>query len=1257
MGNADVLVLDMMNEQILKRFNGQYGTDLIADISAEGAVIAIGMGLLGEEVYREQGAILNDTAQSYWQNAGSSNQLGLLKFAAQKAGIKGLVLPEPEASIDFGFYYPSGDGGRVFGRWEEFDAFRDAQGLKTNGPRVAISFYKASYYTGDMALIDAVIAEVEKQGGQAIPTFGYPGAIGYENLLLNSDGSARVDIALAANLQFSDDKASGRLDKINVPIVNLISLYGRSEDDWRSSDQGLSFLEGTFNLAVPELAGTIAPTVVGTKERRTSPESGLTAVVATPIQRQVERAVSRAFRYADLQSTPNAEKRIALMYYNYPPGKSNIGASYLNVAESLARILARMAEEGYDIGASVPDADQILSDITEKARNVIGRAPGELEDLVATSDATAIPMTQYNEWLNTYSETLRDKIVSDWGAPSDAALMAVDTDQGKALVIPAVTYGNVVLMPQPSRAWGEDLHQLYHAKDLAPHHQYVAAYSWLREGFDAHAVVHIGTHGTLEWLDGKAVGLNEDDAPDALIADLPNPYIYNVDVVGEGLVARRRAAATIVDHMTPPFVRGELTEDLAKLRELVNDHMHNDTKNPELAEAYNRQIRDQIIAMGIAKDLGFSPDDPFTHDNFHEVEDYLYELQDQIVPYGMHAFGRTPEKEAIDSTVGAIVLADRSALPDARDVMTREMEQRIKASGPQELDRLIEVLSGRFIPTGVGGEPIRNPDAYPTGKNFVGIDPNKVPKPAAYEIGVELAEQMLEDHLAENGRYPEKVSFVIWGDETIRHEGILESQVFHLLGTKPVWNDRGKVVDVELIPQSELKRPRIDIVIASASEGLFSNVTNLMDKAVQLAKAQDELDNYVRRHYLETRSALIKMGRSEEDAERLAGIRIFDEPPGTYNLNTSKIVANSGSWDTTDGFANDYIRKMGHGYGNGSWGEPMEDVFRLNLAGVEKVVHSSSTNLYGGLDSDDMFMYVGGLAKAVETLGGDAPSIVITESSDPGNPQMVAIDKFIGKEFRSRYVNPVWIEGMQNEGYAGAGAMRDFVEYLWGWDATATNVVDEGMWQETYETYVEDKHNMEMAAFFDAHSPHAFQDIVARMIETTRKEYWVPTDDVRKRLLVEYVDSVNRHGAACSEVTCGNARLLSYIFDEALAAGVPAPSVARARASLEELMDGAIDNLAGDLIAFAQRNDANEAEEAAAARETVSQGRLFASSANAPLKGLLMEEEDRTPTTTNEASSSNSTELRTVDVIWPPLAALALLFGWAYWPFPRPHAS
>lgn len=1233
--NSDILVFDMMNQAMLERFDESYDTNLLSDISSNGQVLAVGVGLQPPEYFTELGARFDETAMAYWQNGGLENQYSLMKFALQQAGIQNLTIADPQPSLDFGYYYPDENGGRVFADWQSFQDWRLANG-KSSGEaditQVAVGFYKSSYYGGETSVIDAIIAEIEAQGAEAIPLFGYPGHIAYEQLLLDENSESRADVALSLLMRFADFSASETLSKLNIPLLNMITLYGRSEQEWRESPSGLSLFEGTFQVAVPELAGLVAPTVVGSRERQTDAVTGVSIVVNTPILPRIEMAVKRGLRYARLAHTANADKKIALMYYNYPVGKSNIGASYLNIADSLANILNAMKDAGFNVGEAELTSEAILADITTRARNVGSFAPGELEEMIASNGIAEVSMAEYRQWLDGYDPDLRDKILSDWGNPEAVELMAYSRNGEKYFVIPRLEYGNILLMPQPVRGWSEDLEKLYHADDLAPHHQYVAAYAWLKNTVDIDAVVHMGTHGTLEWLDGKDMGLDSSDASDALMAEIPDLYIYNVDVVGEGLVARRRGMATLVDHMVPPFVQGDLYPELAALGESINDYDTNYHKNPELADIILEEIISQTQELGIAKALGltFNNDEPFNHDSIHEIQDYIFTLKEQYIPFGLHAFGRLPDEEMRSNTVDAILAVDRSLLPDERVVQAQDIEERIITSSSREITSLMNSFDGGYVTGGTGGEPIRNPDAYPTGKNFYGIDPDKVPKKASWSLGVQLADQMLAQHLTEHGKYPEKVSFVIWGDETMRHEGVLESQIFYLLGTMPIWDERDKVVGVEVIPTEELGRPRIDILIASAAEGMFNNVTVLMDQAVQKVKMLEEAENFVRDHYLATKSALMDMGYSEEDADARAGVRIFDEPPGIYNLNTASIAAASGTWDDDVGMANDYINKMGHGFGNGFWGEPMQDVFRLALDGVEKVVHSSSTTLYGALDNDDFFMYMGGLAASVRTVSGDNPDLVVTNTRDPGRPNMDSLDKFIGSEFQSRYINPTWIEGMQSEGYAGARTMVEFVEYLWGWDATVTDVVDDAMWQDAFEVYVQDRYDMDMENFFESESPFAFQDMSARMLETIRKDYWNADQETVTELLTRYIDSVNEFGISCTEVSCGNPRLMEYVLEQGEVAGLDGVDLAAFRAAVEAAVQASIEQLADAAENFANNNDARI--------------RAMYESAAPALEGFRMEEISDNPQQIQFDPSSNDS--RSTWSLVAQLTILLLLVAW-----------
>jgi cobaltochelatase CobN len=360
-----------------------------------------------------------------------------------------------------------------------------------------------------------------------------------------------------------------------------------------------------------------------------------------------------------------------------------------------------------------------------------------------------------------------------------------------------------------------------------------------------------------------------------------------------------------------------------------------------------------------------------------------------------------------------------------------------------------------------------------------------------------------------------------------------------------------------------------------------------------------------------------------------------------FNLNTSTIAANSGTWDSDKGMADDYIHKLGHGFGNGFWGEPMEDVFRMALSGTDKVVHSNSTMLYGALDNDDMFMYVGGLANAIKNIDGKSPDIMITNTRNPAKPEMTSMDKFLGTEFRSRYVNPTWIEGMQKEGYAGAGEMRSFVEYLWGWNATVTGLVDDNMWKETFDVYVLDKHKLGMKAFFEKSSPYAYQDITARMEETIRKGYWKADEATEKKLVEEYLESVNKHGVGCAEHTCGNPRLSKYVMERAKKLGIPTPVIDGFQQAMEKAIRKDISQAAQAAEEFVRKTEHPDE-----ARPPQTTGTTIAPARPAH-QGYLMEVTEQNQANRSRSNLAGNGEW---DALWVVLPVLALLIAgrWRY---------
>ncbi len=714
----------------------------------------------------------------------------------------------------------------------------------------------------------------------------------------------------------------------------------------------------------------------------------------------------------------------------------------------------------------------------------------------------------------------------------------------KYIVIPAVKYGNILFTPQPSKAWEQDDAKLYHNVHLAPHHQYVAFYLWLKKEFKADAIAHIGTHGTHEWLSGKEVGFTEEDPPEALIQDLPNIYPYIVDNVGEGTQAKRRGLAVIIDHMTPPFDTAGLNKELRELSGLINDYTVAKEKSPTLAQAKLDEINGLAKKMGILTDLKLK--EIKTDDEIEELEHYIKDISEKLTPFGLHTFGRLPDERYIKTTAKAVLSIEKGLSDEEKNKRTLEFEERIRLSAKNELDAFIAGLSGKYVRAGQGNDPIRNPDAYPTGKNFYSFDPTKIPSKATYEIGARLAEELIEGYKQRHGQYPDKLTFNLWATETIRNEGIMQSQILYLMGIKPRWDERGRVIGVEVIPRKELGRMRIDVTIVPSGlyRDLFSNVMDLLDKAVAVAKGQDEEDNIIRANVEKTKKMLIEKGFDEDKAERLATIRAFTTPSGAYGPNLDTVINKSNTWDNEVKVIDVFFMRMSHMYGQGFWGEKIErqsdsatvqqeDVslilFKNALSGTKIAIHSRSSNVIATLDNDDVFQYLGGVAMAVRSIDGKTPEVYITNLSNPKQPKQETIEKVMGREMRSRYLNPEWIKAMMKEGYAGARFIDKVVEHLWGWQVTVPEAVDAAKWNEMYETYVLDRNGLNIKEMFrESKNMWAYQSIVARMLETVRKDYWKTDEKVIETLAKEYAETVKEVGLACCDHTCNNPLLTKF---------------------------------------------------------------------------------------------------------------------------------
>ncbi len=463
-----------------------------------------------------------------------------------------------------------------------------------------------------------------------------------------------------------------------------------------------------------------------------------------------------------------------------------------------------------------------------------------------------------------------------------------------------------------------------------------------------------------------------------------------------------------------------------------------------------------------------------------------------------------------------------------------------------EIQSMLNGLNAGYIPPGPGNDPIRDPEVLPSGRNFYGFNPEKVPTKAAWKIGMRLANDLIEGYLKKNGRYPHKTALVLWATETIRHHGVMEAKALYLMGARPIWDSRGYIKGVETIPESELGRPRIDILISAS--GLYRDVfpiqIGMIDDAVQMIiRAENEkYENFVRLHTLESEQLFKEQGYTEKEAAEYAGFRIFGAPNQGYGTGLDKAIPASGTWENEDKLVDLYLKRMNYAYGRNVWGKKSEDAFRQALNGTDLVVHSRSTNLLGVLDTDDFYQYMGGLAMAARNVSGKTPDLFISDARDPSSPKIVDFAKFMGLEIRARYFNPKWIEGMKEHGYSGAREMSKFAENLWGWQVATPDEVSKEIWDQAYRVYVEDKYGMGLKAFSEKNSPHALQSITARIMEVERKGYQKFDEKMLQKLAVEYVESVADQGMACCEHTCNNLALNHFAVNILSVPGLVSPA-------------------------------------------------------------------------------------------------------------------
>ncbi|MCS7024299.1 MAG: cobaltochelatase subunit CobN [Bryobacteraceae bacterium] len=1123
---------------------------------------------------------------AYLFQGGINNVAEAMKFLSDRILLTGYGYAPVQMTPEAGVYLPELEAATV----EDWERQRDP-----SKPVAAILFYRAHLLSGNTAFISALTEALEQNGLEPLCVFTPSLRRSGEDMPLALRlVESRADVIISTlSFAYGDgqhgDRTEGVFERLDVPVIQAITA-GMPESGWRVSARGLNPLETAINVALPELDGKIITVPISFKDRH--PEHG--AFFYSPNAERVARLAAIAARMVNLRRKPNPEKRIAFVLTNSSTKASQVGAAVgLDAPASLLRLLAALRARGYQIGSLPASSDDLM-------QALLARGCYDPEHPLDSAVAYRLAVNRYRNWYDALPDLVRRKMEKHWGAPGREG--AACWREGDSYLFAALEFGHAIVALQPPRGYGMDPNAIYHTPDLPPTHHYAAFYRWLampqsQGGWGADAIVHVGKHGTLEWLPGKGVGVSELCFPDLLLEDLPLIYPFIINDPGEGSQAKRRTHAIIVDHLTPPMTRAQTYGILAELNQLVNEYYALEKLDPSKLPVVQRQIWSLIEEANLKADLDLRRmlaqdhgdhkhewDEQLTPEGIpvtlsgmtgsevahliQDIDGYLCELGLAQIRDGLHVLGEMPpladmlqsltrlpngttpslpagiaslfgfcwkslledpgqrlqnavviqgqlchSQAAVIETVESLALRLLSALEEegfqtsripgiqqavlgavSADVsqvleyVCAELVPKLEAV-PEEVTQVLRALEGRYVPAGPSGAPTRgNAHLLPTGRNFYAIDPRVLPTPAAWEIGQQLARQTLDRYLREEGKFPEMVGLTIWGTSQMRTQGDDVAEALAFLGVRPHWNPFSRQIQgLEAIPLEQLGRPRIDVTlrISGFFRDAFPHLISLLDDAFAVVMELDEpLDqNFPRKHYLQS---LHQAGDEPlEQAEAQARYRIFGSKPGAYGAGLLPLIEN-GNWKTTKDLADVFLTWGGYAYGRNVEGVEAREVFADRLRTIEIALHNQDNREHDIFDSDDYFQFHGGMVASVRALTGRQPKAYFGDSSQPNLARVRDLREEALRVYRSRVINPKWIQSIQRHGYKGGLELAATVDYIFGFDATA-QIVPDFVWEGLAQHYALDQ---QMQDFLKQSNPWALDAIAARLLEAAQRGLW-----------------------------------------------------------------------------------------------------------------------------------------------------------------------
>ncbi|RZS43412.1 cobaltochelatase CobN subunit [Herbihabitans rhizosphaerae] len=1043
---------------------------------------------------------------------------------------------------------------------------------RADGPKVGVLYYRAHHVAGNTAFVETLCDAVEDAGGQALPVYcaSLRGAAPELLELLSTVDALVVTVLAAGGTRPADAGAGGddeawdvgALAALDIPVLQGLCLTS-SRATWEESDDGLSPMDTATQVAVPEFDGRLITVPFSFKE---TGADGLSHYVPDP--ERAARVAGIAVRHAMLRHVPPASRKIALMLSAYPTKHARIGnAVGLDTPVSAVKLLNTLRDKGYDIGepadlpgVSTSDGDALVHALIEAG----GQDENWLTEEQLAGNPIRVPAARYREWFATLPEALRSAVEGHWGPPPGDLFVDKSRDPDGEIVLAALRAGNLVLMVQPPRGFGENPIAIYHDPDLPPSHHYLAAYRWIADDFGAHAMIHLGKHGNLEWLPGKNLGMSAACGTDAALGDLPLIYPFLVNDPGEGTQAKRRAHATLVDHLVPPMARAESYGDIARLEQLLDEYASIQSMDPSKLPAIRAQIWTLIQAAKLDHDLGLAerPHDAEFDDFLLHVDGWLCEVKDAQIRDGLHVLGEVPAGEARVNLVTSMLRARQiwggkaGALPGLREALglnedgtaargtvdeiegvARSLVEAMEQAGwgdpgpvvrevlgegfdavvavlrfaadeivprlartTDEIDAVLHALDGGYVPAGPSGSPLRG---------LINVLPtgrnfySVDPKAVPSRLAWDTGQAMADSLLA---RYREDTG------EWPRSVGL---SIWGTSAMRTAGDDIAEVfalLGVRPVWDDASRRVSgLEVIPLAELERPRIDVTVRIsgffrDAFPHVVYLLDDAVRMVAALDEPDSDNFVRAHvRTDLDAhgdERRATARVFGSKPGTYGAGLLQLI-DSHNWRDDRDLAEVYAVWGGYAYGRTLDGVAAREDMESAYRRIAVAAKNVDTREHDIADSDDYFQYHGGMVATVRALTGRAPAAYIGDSTRPEHVRTRSLSEETARVFRSRVVNPRWISAMRRHGYKGAFELAATVDYLFGYDAT-TGVVADWMYEKLAQEYVLDEENRK---FLEQSNPWALHGMTERLLEAVDRGMWAEPDPaVLADLRATYLD-------------------------------------------------------------------------------------------------------------------------------------------------------